>query len=147
MISPGGRSANAQCLEETKLLQIKKDDFDKFVGEHPKAGVEILARFSYVIADRLRITTDSWKESLLWGMKVSGASQLNFDSLIDDSVEMTIELNTGKSIQGSILKVDTSLGGCELTIRDKEETLFLVPYGAISLISMPKSAIKDAEVI
>lgn len=147
LISPGGRSAAAQCVGDTKVLEMKKEDFDKFVEEHPRAGAKVLGSFAYIIADRLRITTESWKDSLLWGMKVSGATQLNFDRLIDDSVEISIELNTGKSYQGSILKVDTSLGGCELTIMDKDENLYMIPYGAITCITLPRSAITQSDVI
>lgn len=147
LISPQPRSATAHCDEDCKVLEIGRDNFQKFVQAFPLAGVAILSGFAEILADRLRITTDSYKESILWGMKVSGASQLNFDTLIQDNTEIGVTLYSGTTLKGRILKVDTSIGGCEITLTDQEDKLYVILYSAIAYFTLPHSALRTQDVL
>lgn len=141
-IGEGRRSANAVALESCELIQIGKQDFEEFLKRYPQDANQILLYFCRTLIQRLRITTDSYKDSLLWGMQVSGASQLNFDRLIDEKVELELELSSGRNLKGRLLKVDTSVGGCELTLMDEKNCLILVPYNSVSCIFLQQCPIQ-----
>ena len=51
------RSATARAIENTALLEISKEDFDRFVGEKPQIAAKILYGMMEEMARRLRKKT------------------------------------------------------------------------------------------
>jgi CRP-like cAMP-binding protein len=139
IIDQGRRSASAVAAGECGLLFISKADFDSLIIEQPAIGLKIFTKLANIVTQRLRMTTEAYKDSIIWGLEVSGAASLNFDKLIQDNVDLEVECLNGKTVRGRLLKVDRSVAGYDIAIKDSKETLFVIPYHAISHIAFDVS--------
>ncbi len=52
------RSATAITMEKTDLLEIRRDDLEKFFNEYPRIGLKLCLSMSRLITSRLRSTTN-----------------------------------------------------------------------------------------
>jgi CRP-like cAMP-binding protein len=52
------RSASARAREDTTLLVLDKDEFDRIILDHPMLGVKMVKDIAKVISARLRATTE-----------------------------------------------------------------------------------------
>ena len=142
LIDNGSRSASAKAETNTKLLCISRDSFDRFLQEHPLLGQTFLKYFSSILSQRLRAMTSKYRQSTEWGLKVSGASSLNFSKLIEESAKIEVELTCGKSVKGHLLKIDDSREGREFFIEEEKKGCRIIPYHAITSISFDKTYIE-----
>lgn len=139
------RTASAKALEDTELIVINQDDFEKLIDEHPAAGKKILDVFVKIIADRLKNTTQLYRQAVDWGLSISGILELNYSQLINHRTQISIDLNSGKTVTGILLKADNNAQGMELLLETEGEKLVMVPYGAISAISFDQAPPATAE--
>ena len=135
VISEDYRSASAMALEKTELISIKRDNFEKLMEDNPAVGKKILNIFIRIIADRLKNTTELYKQAVDWGLSISGILELNYSQLINQHSQISIDLNSGKNVSGILLKADKNDTGLELLLQTSKEKLVMIPYGAISAIS------------
>ena len=129
------RTASAKAVEDTELIVINQDDFEKLIDDKPAAGKKILDVFVKIIADRLKNTTDLYRQAVDWGLSISGILELNYSQLISHRIPITIDLNSGQTKSGILLKADNNTQGMELLLEMEGAKLVMVPYGAISAIS------------
>jgi len=141
VISEDYRSASARALEKTELISIKKNDFEKLLDEKPAIGKKILNVFVRIISDRLKNTTVLYKQAVDWGLSISGILELNYNQLINHCSQISIDLNSGKTVNGILLKADKTNDGLELLLQTDKEKLVMIPYRAISAISFDQPKI------
>ncbi|MBU8901396.1 MAG: cyclic nucleotide-binding domain-containing protein [Victivallales bacterium] len=135
VISEDYRSASAMALENTELISITRDNFEKLLEDNPAVGKKILNVFIRIIANRLKNTTELYKQAVDWGLSISGILELNYSQLINQRSQISIDLNSGKNVSGILLKADKNDTGLELLLQTEKEKLVMIPYGAISAIS------------
>ena len=138
VISEDYRTASAIALEDSELVSIGRDDFEKLINENPAAGKKILSVFIKIITGRLKTTTELYKQAVDWGLSISGILELDYSQLINHSSQISIDLNSGKNVNGILLKADKTSTGFELLLQSDNKKLIIVPYGAISAISFDK---------
>ena len=78
-----------------------------------------------------------YRQAASWGLQISGAVELNYNRLIADNIGLAIELLTGKTITGTLLKADRTEHGLELMIKSDDERIVIVPFHAVAEISFP----------
>lgn len=135
VISEDYRSASAQAMEETELIVINQDDFDNFLATQLAAGKKILDVFVKILSDRLKKTTELYWQAVDWGLSISGILDLNYSQLINHREQLSITLNSGEKITGTLLKAEKNNFGSEFLLQLEDEKLVVVPYGSISSIS------------
>ncbi len=130
------RSASAFAEKDCALLSLKRKDFDEFIKEHPLTGVKLYSNMLGTIISRLRMTNDAYRDAIRWGIEATGAENLNFQNIITESINIRVELNNTRTIEGRILQLEQSEAGYDLVIAEKSGVLTLVPYHAINSVSV-----------
>ncbi|MFC1582583.1 Crp/Fnr family transcriptional regulator [Planctomycetota bacterium] len=128
------RSARAVALTDANVVALENAAFTELAAASP-ALTKIFVILSATLADRLRLANNLMKETLIWGLEAAGGAALNLDKIITDSVNVKVDLVDGKQVDGKILKVEQSKAGYEVTLKDIEDKLFLIPYHAITRVS------------
>jgi CRP-like cAMP-binding protein len=129
------RSASAEAASDAVLYEMQRGAFESLVDSNAEIGSKLRAALLKVVSARLRATTDMYKRAEEWGLQISGVIELNFHQLITDSVDITISLNNGSSVQGQLVKVEQSPIGTELLVRSVGDKFSIVPYQAVSSIA------------
>lgn len=145
VISEDYRTATARAIEETELLSISQREFKNLLDKNPTAGKKLLEFIVKVLADRLKNTTDLYRQAVDWGISVSGILELNYNQLISQRQKIIIDLNSGKNISGILLKAEKHVSGLELLLKTDSDKLVIIPYAAISSISFGTTAAKQQE--
>jgi CRP-like cAMP-binding protein len=130
------RSASAFAEKDCALLSLKRADFDAFIKVHPLTGAKLYSNMLGTIVSRLRMTNDAYREAIRWGLEATGAENLNFQNIITESINIRVELNNSRIIEGRILQLEKSEAGHDLVIAEQSGTLTLVPYHAIISVSV-----------
>jgi CRP-like cAMP-binding protein len=130
------RSASAIAEKDSALLSLEREDFDAFIQEHPLTGAKLYNNLLGTIARRLRMTNDAYRDAIRWGIEATGAENLNFQNIITENINIRIELNNNRRLEGRILQIEQSEAGYELIIAEHSGVLTLVPYHAINLVSV-----------
>lgn len=134
LIGVGTRSAKATAEEDCTLLAFQQASFQEMLETEATIGVKILKQILQILIERLRITTGSYFQSIAWGMDISGASSLNLDKITKDRMDIELICQGDQRIKGKILKVEKSIAGVEIIIRDTYGKIVMVPYHAIICI-------------
>ena len=145
VISEDYRSATARAAEETELISINQKDFKALLDKNPAVGKKLLEFIVKVLADRLKNTTDLYRQAVDWGISISGILELNYSQLISQKQKITIDLNSGKSVSGILLKAEKHASGLELFLKTDSEKFVVIPYAAVSSISFGTNAAKQSE--
>jgi CRP-like cAMP-binding protein len=145
VISEDYRTATAIALEETTLLTISQKEFKNLLENNPAAGKKLLEFIVKVLADRLKNTTDLYRQAVDWGISVSGILELNYNQLISQKQKVTIDLNSGKNVSGTLLKVEKHASGLDLLLKTDSEKFVIIPYAAVSSIYVGASTVKQQE--
>lgn len=135
LIDQNPREVRATSMEDTKVLALESEAFDKILNEKPNLGSKILRVLTKTVVNRIRMFTDQYRRNVQWGLEVSGALKLNWHRLITDEVEVSLELVNGKVVEGRFLKVDEGSGGYDLFIKDSADKVSILPYHAVTRIS------------
>jgi len=130
------RSASAFAETDSALLSLKREDFDAFIKEHPLAGAKLYNNLLGTIVSRLRMTNNAYRDAIRWGIEATGAENLNFQNIITENINIRIELNNNRTLEGRILQLEQSEAGYELIIAEQSGVLTLVPYHAINSVSV-----------
>lgn len=138
MVDAGPRSASAEALETSEVLALAREPFETLVREEPALGAKILGRFAATLAERLRITNDLLRDTVAWGLDVSGAAALNLEGIVHLQPLVDVRLTSGQEVVGQLLKVDQHAHGIDLLVREgRDERLYLLPYHAVVSIAFP----------
>ena len=130
------RSASAFAEKDSALLSLKREDFDAFIKEHPLTGAKIYNNLLGIIASRLRLTNDAYRDAIRWGIEATGTESLNFQNIITENINIRIGLNNNRTIEGRILQLEQSEAGYELVIAEQSGVLTLIPYHALNSVSV-----------
>lgn len=130
-----GRSAACIAEEETVLRCLDRTTFDGWAEDHPNAAMHVLSNLVCIVTDRLRRTNDLYRAALHNELHISGAHLLNFQHLIEQSLDVRILLTSGSTVNGTILQIDKSAAGHEIILRDESERIVMVPYHAVVTVA------------
>ncbi len=117
-------------------MSLKREDFDASIKEHPLAGAKIYNNLLGIIANRLRLTNDAYRDAIRWGIEATGTESLNFQNIITENINIRIGLNNNQTIEGRILQLEQSEAGYELVIAEQLGALTLIPYHALTSVSV-----------
>ncbi|NUM34754.1 MAG: cyclic nucleotide-binding domain-containing protein [Candidatus Brocadiae bacterium] len=131
LIGIGNRSAKATVEDDSILLAFHQEIFHHLIQKEKDLGIKLLKQILQVLIERLRITTGSYFQSIAWCMDISGASSLNLDKITKDRMEIELICQGDQKIKGRILKVEKSIAGVEIILRDTYGKIVMVPYHAI----------------
>jgi CRP-like cAMP-binding protein len=134
------RSASAFAEKDSVLLRLKRNDFDAFIKESPLSGAKLYDNLLGTIVNRLRLTNDAYRDAIRWGIEATGAVTLNFQNIMTENINIRLELNNSRILEGRILQLEQSDAGYELVIADRSGVLTLVPYHAINAVSVAPKA-------
>ena len=91
-----------------------------------------------ILVERLRRTNDAYRDAIRWNLELTGSLKLNFQYLINEDVDISIELNSGRVLEGRIIQLEKSDAGYEIILLDRDGKLVLIPYHAAALITLAK---------
>jgi len=134
------RSASAFAEKDSVLLRLKRKDFDAFIKEYPLSGAKLYDNLLGTIVNRLRLTNDAYRDAIRWGIEATGAVRLNFQNIITENINIRLELNNSRILEGRILQLEQSDAGYEIVVADQSGALILVPYHAINSVSVAPKA-------
>jgi CRP-like cAMP-binding protein len=138
MVDAEPRSASAEAIERTEVLELGREQFERLIREAPELGAKILGRFAAALAERLRVTNELLRDTIAWGLDVSGAKDLNLDGLVKLNPDVEVRLSSGQDVVGKLLKVEKHAHGVDLIVKeDRDERLFMIPYHAVVAIAFP----------
>jgi CRP/FNR family cyclic AMP-dependent transcriptional regulator len=130
------RSASARATEPTNVLMLEREAFDRVAEEHPRVAATFFGGLATVMAQRLRMTNEAYKQSVAAYMEVTGAAALTIHRLVEDLRFVTIHLSGGSAVKGTLLELHHQPQGWSLVIKDEEGTISLVPYQAVARIEI-----------
>ena len=135
VIDASPRSATATALETCEIVALPADPMRLWIATHPQAGVTVLNHLGRQMMQRLRATNEFLKETVSWGLEVSGASLLGLDELISQRATLQVGLGSGRSIAGRLARLDREEDGrIRLWLADLDGHVHLVPYHAVETI-------------
>lgn len=130
------RSASACVEEDTDILSLERSDFDAFREKNPQIGMKLYSNLLNILIERLRRMNDTYRDAVRWALDITGTQKLNFHHLITESLNIHLELITNQSIEGRIIQLETTDAGHEIIMADTSGQLAIVPYHAISKITV-----------
>jgi CRP/FNR family transcriptional regulator, cyclic AMP receptor protein len=145
IVGQGSRSASAVAVEHTTVLALSKASFVKLTEDAPALGLKIMGRFAAMLADRLRVTTDLLRDTVQWGLEVSGAAGLDLHRLSQAQSRLSMTLVNGDRIAGRLLKAEKNDAGILLTMSGTDDQLHLVPYHSVVAIRVGKAILEAGD--
>jgi CRP-like cAMP-binding protein len=130
------RSASAVAETDVTLLELSADPMRDWLLRNPDLGVKVLGRLGAVLMARLRDMNGMFRETVQWGMEISGAAKLGLDHLVGQALDVQVELLSGKTIEGRVVRVDDLERGLELWLSNPRTGAHLVPWHAVASIRM-----------
>jgi signal-transduction protein with cAMP-binding, CBS, and nucleotidyltransferase domain len=134
-IDGGPRSCMATALSDCVTATLSRNDLDGLISETPEIGLKIFSQIAGLAADRLRITNDKFKQGILNGLDMSGSLVMGLHYIITDRMDIEVDLKNGKQIKGKIMLVNRGDLEYEVTIKDEEGKLNIIPYHAINYLT------------
>lgn len=145
MVGEGNRSASAHATEPTSILALTQESFLGLIDKEPGLGLQVMGRFAATLADRLRVTTELLRDTVSWGLEVTGAASLDLHRVIESQAFLSVALSNGERVAGRLLKVDKNDVGTILTVSGLDDELHLIPYHAVIAIRLRPELIKGEE--
>ncbi len=134
-IDGGLRSTKAVALSNCVTATMSRKDLDVLIKEDSEIGLKIFSQIAGIVADRLRITNDKFKQGIIKGLDMSGAAAMGLHYIITDRMDIEVDLKNGNQIRGKIMLVNRGDVGYEITIKDEEGKLNIIPYHAINYLT------------
>ena len=134
-IDGGPRSTKAVALSNCVTSTLSRKDLDVLIKEDSEIGLKIFSQIAGIVADRLRITNDKFKQGIIKGLDMSGAAAMGLHYIITDRMDIEVDLKNGNQIRGKIMLVNRGDVGYEITIKDEEGKLNIIPYHAINYLT------------
>jgi CRP-like cAMP-binding protein len=132
LVDQGERPTTARVAERTRTLAFERKQFDGMAEHHPLTIEKFVFNVAVNLAESMRLVAEEYRQTIRWGLEVSGAMQINLHRLISDRVTVEVDLLNGKSVTGVILAVDHSAGGLDIVVRTDAGKLSSIPYHAIA---------------
>jgi len=129
------RSATARAVDKTTLLVFEQEPFSEILLDHPGIGVKLLRFLVLTTAERLYVTTELYRRAIEWSLNISGAVDLTFHELAQGRLDVNLELVTGNTISGQLLRVQQKPAGDEFLVKSTGDELVVVPYHAVASMS------------
>lgn len=133
------RSASVLAETDVVLYELKADPLRDWLLRHPEYGVKVLGRLGAMMLKRLRDMNEMFRETVIWGMEVSGATQLGLEHLVGQSLSVVVHLLSGREVRGRVVRVDAGEDDKELWLSDESGVVHMVPWHAVAEIEMAMS--------
>jgi signal-transduction protein with cAMP-binding, CBS, and nucleotidyltransferase domain len=137
------RNATAIALEDTVMAALSRQNFEALSASSAEIGNKLLTFLINTTAQRLRFTTELYRQATEWGLSISDAVELNYNQLIADQFMLDVRLLNGDSISGALIKLEKGVPGMELLLRDGDGRYVIVPYHAVATIGFQPRAGSD----
>ena len=135
-INRSARSAGARTSETSEFHILSTAAFREIQENHPAIAASFYRNIASILADRVRHTTDLYRESVAFSIEATGAGGLNLQALSEELKPVTITLASGNCVSGRILQMDHSPAGYTLVLKDNRGKLAIIPYHAIQRIEL-----------
>jgi len=135
-IDQSRRSAGVRTIMPSEFLVLSRTAFQEVQQNHPKIAAAFFQNLSSILAGRMRITTELYRESVAFSIEATGASQLNLRALSEDLRPVSLYLSNGLTLSGFILQMDNTPAGYTIIVKDKSGKLAIIPYHAIQKIEL-----------
>jgi hypothetical protein len=89
------------------------------------------------LCTRVRVLGAQFVHSVAWGLQISGAIHLNLQRIIADETVVVLELVSGKSVSGILLRVDETDGGTDVFLREEAGDLVIIPWRSVTVARIP----------
>ena len=135
-IDQSRRSAGVRTIMTSEFLVLSRTAFQEVQQNHPKIASAFFQNLSSILARRMRITTELYRESVAFSIEATGASQLNLRALSEDLRPVSLYLSNRLTLYGVILQMDNTPAGYTIIVKDKSGKLAIIPYHAIQKIEL-----------
>lgn len=135
-IDTSRRSAGARTSEPSEFLVLTRCAFQRVQKERPEIAAGFYRNLASIVADRLRTTTELYRESVAFSIEATGAGGLKLTALSEELRPVVVYLSGGLSLTGRILQMDHSPAGYTIVLKDKSGRLSIIPYHAILRIEL-----------
>ena len=135
-VNQSRRSAGARTSEASEFQLLSTAAFQRIQAEHPAIAAGFYRNIAAILADRMRNTTDLYRESVAFSIEATGAGGLNLLALSEELKPVTIDLASGVTVSGRILQMDHSPAGYTLVLKDNSGKLAIIPYHAIQRLEL-----------
>ncbi len=132
----GRRSAGARAMATTHVLSLSRGAFDTIAEQHPSVAASFFAGIASVIADRLRMTNELYKQSVVECIEATGTASFGLHRIVDDARKVTVHCTAGSPVIGRVLGFEHQPAGYALIVKDRDERVSLIPYHAIVRIEV-----------
>jgi CRP-like cAMP-binding protein len=136
------RSSSATATQRSDLFSLSRSKFDELM-EDPTLGLELLDRLSRIISDRIRITNDKYKEAVIWGQEIMRLTSLSFEYLIQNKIDVEVSFSNEQTLRGQIVNLGQGETGKEVTLKDAQDRLYLIPYYSILCLRLDSALIRS----
>lgn len=130
------RSASARAMEDSSLLYLSRPAFNNIAISNHSVSEACFERLAVIMAERLRLTIESYKESVLAFLEASGAASLGLHHLAESFSVVAVGLSNGSTVAGRIVSLDRQPPGWALLIKNEKGTISLIPYHSIVSIDV-----------
>jgi CRP-like cAMP-binding protein len=130
-LEPATRSASIRTTETSEFLLLTPEAFSQVERERPAIAASFFRNIARITAQRLRATTEMYREAMEFSLESSGAAVLNLKLLSEELRAVTVHLLDGSAVEGVLLVVDHHAAGYSLVLKSRDESMKLVPYHAV----------------
>lgn len=135
-IDQSRRSAGARTGQASEFHLLTAAAFATIQAQQPTIAAVFYRNLASILADRVRNTTDLYRESVAFSIEATGAGGLNLLTLSEELKPVTINLSGGTTVSGRLLQMDHSPAGYTLVLKEKSGKLAIIPYHAIQRIEL-----------
>ena len=133
-IDAAARSASARTVEPSEFFELTRQGFERVRQERPVIAATFFRNIANILGQRLRTTTELYKDSVAFAMDAVGAASLNLKILSEELRRVRVSLSGGGQIEGRLIQVDHHPAGYSIIIKNLAERLVFVPYHAVQCI-------------
>jgi len=132
LMDEGMRATTARAVEESRVLEIRKEVFQKLRQSDPVQWAEIIAALADEMASQIRFLIERYRQCLAWNLQISAGSGISLGSLAELSMEITITLIDGSSLRGRVLNVEKDTAtGWDMLFGVDDGSLRIIPRHAV----------------
>jgi len=132
LIDEGMRAATARAVEESRVLEIRREVFQELRQKSPVQWAEIIAALGGEMASQVRFLIERYRQCLAWNLQISAGSEISLASLAELSMEISITLIDGSSLRGRVLNVEKdTAAGWDMLFGADDGSLRIIPRHAV----------------
>ncbi len=130
------RSAGARAIEPTQVRMLTRPAFDAFAKDHPEIAAQFSTSLSHIMAERVRLTNELYRQAMLDWLEATHADSLNLQQLAEGIRMVSVHLTTGAVIRGRLVEFVNHPAGWVFMLKDEAGQVSLVPYHAMARIDV-----------